>query len=81
MSEVNANPDSKALLVSDVRYRLNFGDSMLEFSAPEAKTREELGALLESVAAGLTAEGREVVGECDNCLTFILEGEAHVCAS
>jgi len=81
MSEAKKDDfELNALLRGNVRYRLTFGDGILEFSAPYAKDRNALGELLEGVAKGLQDEGEKVVGECPDCMTFILEDEAHVCA-
>lgn len=44
------------LLGGNVSYKLTGADFDLEFSAPKAATREELGKILEELASGLQGE-------------------------
>jgi len=44
------------LLSDNIRYKLTGAEFDLEFSAPKATTRQELGKILEELASGLQAE-------------------------
>ena len=61
--------------MSDVRYKISYGDNSVSFSAPMANSNEELARVLVDIADGLKAPSKKVIAECDNCFKFILEGD------
>jgi len=66
-------------LLKHVRYRISYGQNSISFGAPMANNDKELADILEDLIAGLRADSKKVIGECNKCNAFILEDEEHVC--